>query len=67
MTLTVVAPTDAQLGYIASLCREHNLPQPVVYSKQEATEIIDAMRTGRYDPERYLLDADLPEGLRPSS
>jgi len=63
--LTVVAPTDAQLGYIASLCREHGVPQPVVYSKQEATEIIDAMRTGRYDPERYRANADLPDTLRP--
>jgi hypothetical protein len=36
MTLAIEAPTDAQLGYIASLCREHGMPHPVVYSKQEA-------------------------------
>lgn len=65
MTLTIVAPTDAQLGYIKSLCIEHGLPLPVVHSKQEASEIIGAMRGGTYDPERYRLDADLPEALRP--
>lgn len=64
--LTIEAPTDAQLGYIASLCREHGIPAPeLVYSKQEASEIITAMREGRYDPERYRVDADLPEFLRP--
>jgi hypothetical protein len=64
MTIAIEAPTDAQLGYIASLCREHGLQQPVVYSKQEASEIIGAMRGGTYDPDRYRLDADLPEALR---
>ena len=63
--VTIVAPTDAQLGDIASLCREHGLPMPVVYSKQEASEIIGAMREGRYDPERYVIAADLPWALRP--
>lgn len=28
MSLVIEAPTDAQLGYIASLCREHGLQQP---------------------------------------
>jgi hypothetical protein len=28
------------------------------------SEIIGAMRGGTYDPERYRLDADLPEALR---
>jgi hypothetical protein len=29
VTLAIEAPTDAQLGYIASLCLEHGLQQPV--------------------------------------
>jgi hypothetical protein len=40
------------------------MQHPVVYSKQEASEIIGAMRGGTYDPDRHRLDADLPEALR---
>ena len=66
MSETIVAPTDAQLGYIASLCREHAIPPPeAIHSKAEASEIIAAMREGRYDPERYRANADLPWALRP--
>ena len=61
----IVAPTDAQLGYIAALCARNGLPRPeCVHSSREASEIITALRTGSYDPERYSLDADLPWALR---
>jgi hypothetical protein len=63
-TLRIEAPTDAQLGYIASLCREHAIPQPAaIHSKQEASAIIEAMRGGTYNPDDYLPagpDDDLP-------
>lgn len=61
----IVAPTDAQLRYIADLCARHGFELPVVYSSREASEIITALRTGTYDPERYVANADLPEALRP--
>ena len=65
MTLTVEAPTDAQLDYIRALCRQAEQPLPdCIFSKQEASEIISALKTGIYDPERYRLDADLPDVLR---
>lgn len=65
MTLTVEAPTDAQLRVISTMCRERNVPIPdVIYSKQEARLIFDELKAGTYDPERYRPDADLPEGLR---
>ena len=55
MTATrIEAPTDAQLAYIFSLCREHAIPPPdAVASKQEASAIIEAMRAGRYDHNEY--------------
>ena len=60
------APTDAQLSYIAALChRQGFLPPDAVHSSREASEIITALRTGEYDPERYTVDADLPWALRP--
>src|SRR5207244_558640 len=67
MTTAIVAPTDAQLGYIASLCREWGWQPPrAVHSKQEASEIIAAMQDGSYAPERYAPDGDLPDVLRAS-
>lgn len=63
----IVAPTDAQLGYIADLCAKQGLAPPrAIHSTQEASEIISAIRGGSYAPERYAPDADLPEALRPS-
>jgi len=54
VTLTIEAPTDAQLDYIAGLCADRGLVFPAaVYSKAEASEIIDAIRQGRYDPDAY--------------
>jgi hypothetical protein len=65
VTLTIVTPSDAQLDYVADLCRKQSLEPPqAIHSSQEASEIISAIRTGTYDPERYCLDADLPEALR---
>jgi len=66
VTLAVVAPTDAQLGYIADLCRKQGLEPPrAIHSSQEASAIIDAIRGGRYDAGQFVPDADLPEVLRP--
>lgn len=64
-TDAIVAPTDAQLGYIADLCAKQGWPMPPVYSSREASEIITALRTGTFAPERFGLDVDLPEALRP--
>lgn len=52
--LRIEAPTDAQLAYIASLCREQGLEPPgAVYSKAEASEIIGAMRASTYRADDY--------------
>jgi hypothetical protein len=57
MTLTVVAPTDAQLDYIRSLCRNAEQPLPdVIASKDEAARIIDELKAGRYLPDNYRYD-----------
>ena len=56
MTLAVEAPTDAQLGYIKSLCVEKGYPQPAVYSKQHASILIEEMRTGAYSPPEWAED-----------
>lgn len=59
--LRVEPPTDAQLGYIASLCREWGFHFPdAVASKQEASAIIVEMREGRYDPADYAYPWDVP-------
>lgn len=53
--LQVLAPTDAQLAYIAGLCEERGLTPPeVVASKQEASDIIGLILRREYDPEDYL-------------
>jgi hypothetical protein len=52
--LQVLAPTDAQLSYIAGLCDERGLEPPqVVASKQEASEIIGRILARDYDPGDY--------------
>lgn len=52
--LLIEAPSDAQLLYIWKLCDEHHVDRPqAVASKTEASEIIDAIRGGTYDPGRY--------------
>lgn len=62
MTLTIVAPTDAQLSYVATLCRERGFPVPAVYSKQHASLLIDEIRDGQYVPEEWRAydDEDIP-------
>lgn len=54
VALSCVAPTDAQLAYIKSLCDAQGWQHPdAIASKAEASEIIDAMRASTYNPERY--------------
>lgn len=60
----IVAPTDAQLGYIAALAFEKGYPMPVVYSKTHASILIDEIRSGSYRPPGWA-DDDLPEALWP--
>lgn len=55
--LVIVAPTDAQLAYIASPCEERGLEPPVVYSKADASECIAAILAHQYDPAFYALGA----------
>lgn len=67
MTETILAPTDSQLAYIADLCaKQGHEPPQAIHSSREASEIITALRTGTYRPERYEANGDLPEALRPS-
>lgn len=54
MGITIEAPTDAQLDVIRVMCRERDVSLPdVVASKREASEIIDALKSGTYDAGRY--------------
>lgn len=50
MTLTIEAPTDPQLAFIRELCRERGYLMPPVHSKQEASILIDEIRSGAYPP-----------------
>lgn len=53
--LQVIAPADAQLAYIASLCEDRGLEPPAaVYSKDEASAIIGAILRREYDPRAYV-------------
>lgn len=52
--LTITAPSDAQLAFIAKLCHEQGWDfPPAVHSMQEASAIIDAMRASTYRPEAF--------------
>lgn len=54
MSAAIVAPTDAQLTFIASLCRLHGVPLPTaIYSKADASDCIEAIKRGQYDPDFY--------------
>jgi hypothetical protein len=53
MLLRIEVPTDAQLGYLAQLCRENGFPVAVVYSKQDASITIDEIRAGTYEPPEW--------------
>jgi hypothetical protein len=47
-------PTEAQLKYIAKLCDERNMVAPdVVVSKEQASEIIEALKAGTYNADAY--------------
>ncbi len=49
-----LAPSDAQLAFIAKLCQEQGWTRPeAVHSKTEASEIIDRMRASTYRHEDY--------------
>lgn len=62
--LTVEAPSDAQLRYIAGLCEERGLDHPAaIYSKAEASEIIEAILRRQYDPAFYGVTAPTSYGL----
>lgn len=62
--LNVVAPSDAQLAYIAGLCEDRGLTPPeVVASKQEASEIIGRILRREYDPEDYIYPFRVAAGL----
>lgn len=52
----IVAPADAQLGYIAALCEERGYPMPAVHSKTEASLLIDEIRRGAYRPPEWAED-----------
>jgi hypothetical protein len=47
--------SDKQTGLIATLCKRHNQPVPDVpgLTKAQASEIIDALDKGTYDPEKW--------------
>lgn len=60
-TIRTEAPTDAQLSFIASLCEQRGLIAPqVVASKQEASQIITAIRAGRYCASDYEWPWEVP-------
>ena len=47
-------PSDAQRNFIAKLCKERDLPEPdVIVSKEQAHEIIDALKAGTYNAGAY--------------
>ncbi len=54
--LTVEAPTDAQLDFVRTLCTEKGYPMPAVHSKQEASLLIDEIRSGVYRPPEWAED-----------
>ena len=51
--LRIEAPTDAQIGFVARLCEERGFPMPPVCSKQDASILIDEIRTGLYWPAEW--------------
>lgn len=57
--LSIQAPTDAQLDYIAKLVQDRGWQPPdAVASKQEASEIIEGMLHGTYVAARYQFPFD---------
>jgi hypothetical protein len=56
MTLTIEAPTDAQLQFIRDLLTERGMPMAAVHSKQEASILIEEIRSGTYAPPEWAED-----------
>jgi len=54
----IVAPKDAQLGFVAKLCEEKGYPVPPVYSKMHASILITEIRSGEYRPPEWAEDDD---------
>lgn len=51
MSIRSEAPTDAQLATITRMCHERGIYRLViVYSKQDASQIIDALIANEFDP-----------------
>lgn len=49
-------PSDAQRKYIAKLCDERNMVAPdVIVSKEQASEIIEALKAGTYNADAYVV------------
>ena len=62
MSAAIIAPTDAQLDYIANLCHERGWVYPqAIHSKTEASEIIAGILNGSYDWMRYQVTPQAPE------
>ena len=53
MPLRIEAPTDGQIYFIQRLCEERAYPMAVVYSKTDASILIDELRTGLYWPPEW--------------
>lgn len=51
--MAIVAPTDAQLDYLASLCEERGYPMPAVHSKHEASLVIGEILRREYRPPEW--------------
>lgn len=47
------APTDPQLAFVARLCEERGYPMPAVYSRRDASLLIDEIRAGLYVPPEW--------------
>jgi hypothetical protein len=47
-------PSAGQKSYIADLCKKLNVPEPdVIVSKEQASEIIEALKAGTYNADAY--------------
>lgn len=59
--VAIVAPSDAQLAYIAGLCDERGVPFPAaIHSKAEASASIAAILRREYDPAQFEPGAPVP-------
>jgi hypothetical protein len=57
----IVAPSDAQLAYLADLCEARGLvPPAAIHSRTEASECIAAILRREYDPAQFEPGAPVP-------